>query len=338
MGSGDGMASYHLLTIGNAIVDVVATVEDDLIEQLGLVRGTMNLVDAERSAQIHAAIGGEEGPAITASGGSAGNTIYGLAALGGRGAYIGKVRDDTLGQFFSDDMERLGVDFPTTPADAGPATARCMVLVTPDAHRTMCTYLGACVRLGPADIDPETVRAAEITYMEGYLYDPPEAQRAFVKAAEIAHQAGRRVSVTLSDPFCVDRHRDAFRQLVAGHVDILFANEEEILSLYQVDRFDDALQAVRGDCHIAALTRSERGSVIVSGEEVHVLDAEPVDQVLDTTGAGDLYASGFLYGITHGYGLADSGRIGGMAAAEVIRQIGPRPPATLSELVAARFQ
>ncbi|MBL4720449.1 MAG: adenosine kinase, partial [Alphaproteobacteria bacterium] len=252
--------------------------------------------------------------------------------LGGKGAYIGKVRDDQFGDVFRHDMNAIGVSFTTPAATTGPTTGRCLVMVTPDAQRTMSTFLGAAADLTLADIEPEVVKSAKVTYLEGNLFDPPEAQQAFIAAAEMAHGAGRKVAITLSDSFCVGRHRDAFRSLVEAHIDILFANEDEILSLYQVDDFDDALQAVRGHCEVACLTRSEKGSVILSGDEVHVVDAAPVESVIDTTGAGDLFAAGFLYGYTQGRDLAESARIGGIAAAEVIGHYGARPETDLAAL------
>jgi sugar/nucleoside kinase (ribokinase family) len=276
------------------------------------------------------------GPAVEASGGSAGNTMAGIASLGGTGAYIGKVRDDFLGEVFRHDLTALGVRFETPAATSGPGTARCLVLVTPDGQRTLATYLGACAELGPDDIDPATVAAAQVTYLEGYLFDPVSAQAAFKKAAEIAHDAGRRVALSLSDPFCVERHRAAFRELVAGHVDILFANEAEICALYETADFAAAACAVDGQVAVAALTRSANGSVILSEGVEHRVAAEPVARVVDTTGAGDLYAAGFLYGLTHGLALPICGRLGSLCAAEIISHVGARPERRLAELVAAR--
>ena len=315
--------------IGNAIVDVLAQAPDQLLVREGLVKGTMRLIDAEEAEALYARMG----PGVECSGGSAANTMAGLASLGGRGAFVGKVCDDRLGQVFRHDMRAIGVAFDTAPARDGPATARCMILVTPDAQRTLNTYLGACVGLGPEDIDPGLISSARITYLEGYLWDPPRAQEAFVKAAEIAHAAGRKVALSLSDPFCVDRHRDSFEELVAHHVDILFANQDELSALYQAADFDAALHAVRGQCEIAVLTRSEKGSVVLQGKDVHIVDAEPVARVVDTTGAGDQYAAGFLYGLTRGYDLYSCGRIGSIAAAEVIGHVGARPEANLAKLV-----
>ncbi len=324
-------AQYDVVGIGNAIVDVIARADDAFLAAKKLAKGAMTLIDEKQADALYAAMG----PGTESSGGSAGNTMAGIASLGGKGAYIGKVRNDQLGQVFAHDMRSIGVSFDSKPATDGPSTARCLILVTPDAQRTMNTYLGACVNLGPDDVDEAVVKAARVTYLEGYLWDPPQAKEAFVKAAKIAHAAGRKVSLSLSDAFCVDRHRESFRDLVANHVDILFANESEIKSLYEVEGFDAALQAVRGSCEIACLTRSEKGSVIVAGEEVHVIDAERVGGagVVDTTGAGDLYASGFLYGWTHGYGLARAGRIASVAAAEAISHVGARPQTNLKALV-----
>ncbi len=324
---------YDVIGVGNAIVDVMVHADDELLLAEGLAKGAMTLIDAERAKNLYDKIG----PAIECSGGSAANTIAGLASLGGRGAFVGKVGADQLGNVFRHDITALGVDFETAPAADGQPTATSMILVTPDAERTMQTFLGVCVELGPGDIDEAAIAAAEITYLEGYLWDKPAAKQAFVKASDIAHAAGREVSLSLSDPFCVERHRDDFLELAEHHVDILFANEDEILSLYRVDAFDDALQQVRAHCRVAALTRSEKGSVIVSGDEVHVVDAEPLDRVVDTTGAGDAYAAGFLFGLTQGRDLAAAARIGGIAAAEVISHMGARPDVSLKELVEKRL-
>jgi sugar/nucleoside kinase (ribokinase family) len=322
-------ASIDVVGIGNAIVDVLAHSEEEFLAREGLVKGTMTLIDAGRADALYRIMG----PAIEASGGSAGNTMAGLASLGGAGAYIGKVRDDFLGQVYRHDIIAAGVRFETPPATSGPGTARCLILVTPDGQRTMNTYLGACVELGPADIDPDVIAAAQVTYLEGYLFDPPQAQEAFRKAAAIAHSAGRRVALSLSDPFCVGRHRAAFRDLVHGHVDILFANEAEICSLYETDDFAAATAAVRGHVAIAALTRSAAGSVILAVGAEHPIAAAPVARVVDTTGAGDLYASGFLYGLIRALPLQVCGEIGSLCAAEIISHFGARPEVNLSELV-----
>jgi len=325
---------FDVLGIGNAIVDILAHAEDDFLSNEGLEKGAMALVDSARAGELYSKVG----PAVECSGGSAANTIAGLASLGGRAAFIGKVCDDQLGQVFRHDIHAMGVTFDTPAAPAGGTpTATSLVLVSPDAERTMQTYLGVCVELGPDDIDEDQVAASAITYLEGYLWDPPAAKEAFLKAADVAHKAGRRVSLSLSDPFCVDRHRADFLDLVSGHVDILFANEEEIVSLYEVDEFDAALQAVKGHCEVVALTRGGKGSVVLSGDEVHVVDADPVERLVDTTGAGDAYAAGFLYGLTQGDDLARSAHIGNVAAAEVIQHMGARPDRPLKDLVAAKL-
>jgi len=322
-------AIFDVVGIGNAIVDVIAQTDEDFLVREGLVKGTMALIGAARAEALYQTMG----PAIETSGGSAGNTMAGLASLGGSGAYIGKVQDDFLGEVFRHDITAIGVRFDTPPAASGPGTARCLILVTPDGQRTMNTYLGACVELGPADIDAETVSAAQITYLEGYLFDPPQAQEAFRNAAAIAHAAGRKVALSLSDPFCVGRHRAAFRDLVDGHVDILFANEAEICSLYETGDFAAAADAVRGHVAIAALTRSAAGSVILANGAEHRIAAAPVARVVDTTGAGDLYASGFLYGMTRNLPLSTCGALGSLCAAEIISHFGARPEANLAQLV-----
>ncbi len=322
-----------VVAIGNAIVDVLSKSDDAFLERHGLAKGAMTLIDGARAEALYGAMG----PAIEISGGSAANSMVGVAALGGKAAFIGKVRNDQLGGIFRHDIRAAGVAFDTPAATEGAPTARCLIFVTPDAQRTMNTYLGACVGLGPEDIDEDTVGDAKVTYLEGYLWDPPRAKQAFVKAAEIAHEAGRKVALSLSDPFCVDRHRAEFRDLVDGHVDLLFANEHEIASLYEVAEFDQALQAVRGRCDVAVLTRSEKGAVVMRGDELHVVDAAKVDKVVDSTGAGDLFAGGFLYGYTQGKSPYDCARIGAIAAAEVISHFGARPEAPLAEAVAAEL-
>jgi sugar/nucleoside kinase (ribokinase family) len=323
--------TVDVVGIGNAIVDVLTHCTEDDLTRLKLVKNSMTLIDTETADALYK----EMGPGIEISGGSAGNTLAGIAALGGNGAYIGKVRDDQLGTVFRHDIRAMGVSFDTAAASDGSSTARCLIFVTPDGHRTMNTFLGACTELGPNDIDADLIRSAKVTYMEGYLWDRDEAKEAFVLAAKIAHEADRQVSITLSDSFCVDRHRDSFRDLVHNHVDILFANEAEIKSLYEVDTFDEALIEVRRHCKVAALTRSEKGSVIVSGDSMIEIAAEPVLKVVDTTGAGDLFASGFLYGYTQGYDLATCGRLGSICAAEIISHMGARPDADLKTLCAA---
>ncbi|HEY8217516.1 MAG TPA: adenosine kinase [Acidimicrobiia bacterium] len=331
MTAGAGPASLDVVGIGNALVDVLSHESDDFLERHGLVRGAMSLVDTDRAQALYDAMG----PAIEISGGSAANTMVGVASLGGHAAFVGRVRDDQLGRVFGHDISAAGVRFETPPARHGGPTGRCLIVVTSDAERTLNTFLGAAAEIGPDDVSGELVAAAQVTYLEGYLFDQPSAKEAFRHAARLAHGAGRRVALTLSDGFCVDRHRDDFRALVEHEVDILFANESEICSLYEVDAFDDALQNVLHHCEIAALTRSAKGSVIVSGDDVHVVDAHPVDgAVVDTTGAGDLYAAGFLYGLTHRYDLGRCGRLGALAAAEVISHMGARPEVALAELAA----
>jgi sugar/nucleoside kinase (ribokinase family) len=320
--------SLDVVGIGNAIVDVIAQADDAFLQRQGLVKGSMQLIDARRAEALYA----EMGPGLEMSGGSAGNTMAGIASLGGTGAYIGKVSDDELGRVYRHDMRATGVRFDTAPLHDGVPTARCLILVTSDAQRTMNTYLGACVELGPEDIPSALIAAAQVTYLEGYLFDPPRAKAAFQKAAELAHAAGRKVSLTLSDSFCVERYRAEFRQLIEGHVDILFANEAEIGALYETKSFDAALGAVRGHCEIAALTRSEKGSVVVTAGETQIVAAAKLDRLVDTTGAGDLYASGFLFGLTHGRDLVTCGRLGSLAAAEVIGHYGARPETSLKDL------
>ena len=322
-------AAFDVLGIGNAIVDVISRADDDFLARHTLTKGSMMLIDEARVVKLYGAMG----PGIEMSGGSCGNTIAGVASFGGKGAYVGKVRNDQLGGVFGHDLRSMGVSFETAPAIIGPATARCLILVTPDAQRTMNTYLGACTGLGPDDIDPKLVGAAQVTYVEGYLWDAPAAKQAVLKAFDAAHANGRLVSITLSDSFCVHRYRDEFRDLVRNKVDILFGNESEIKSLYEVETFEEAMEATRKEAKIAALTRSEKGSVVIKGSETYAVPAAPVSKVVDTTGAGDLYASGFLFGLTHGKPLAECARLGGIAAAEVISHVGARPEQALRTLI-----
>ncbi len=324
-------ATIDVAGIGNAIVDVIAHADETFLAAEGMAKGAMTLIDAARANQLYSHMG----PGIESSGGSAGNTMAGIASLGGSGAYIGKVRDDALGAIYRHDITAMGIRFDTPAASTGPATARCLILVTSDGQRTMGTYLGACVDLGPEDIDPRVVAAAQITYLEGYLFDPPRAKAAFRRASAVAHAAGRMVALSLSDPFCVGRHRDDFLTLISGDVDILFANEAEICSLYETDDFDKAAAAVRGHVKIAALTRSEKGSMLLADGQSHAVPAAPVARVVDTTGAGDLYASGVLYGLTRGLPLPTCGAIGSLCAAEIISHVGARPEAALDKLVAS---
>ena len=325
--------AQDVVGLGNAIVDVIAHAEDSFLAAEGMAKGGMTLIEAERAESLYARMG----PAVEMSGGSAANTMAGIASLGGGAAFIGKVKDDQLGQIFAHDIRKAGVAFRTRPARGGAPTARCLIFVTPDAQRTMNTYLGASVELGPEDVDEALIAAAQVTYLEGYLWDRPRAKDAFRKAARIAHEAGRQVALTLSDPFCVERHRAEFQELVRGPVDILFANEAEIRALWQVRDFDAALSATRGLVQIAALTRSEKGSVVLSNGKMESVPAEPVQRVVDTTGAGDLFAAGFLHGLTQGRPPAEAARIGAIAAAEVIAHVGARPERPLKALVAERL-
>ena len=320
---------FDVVGIGNAIVDVLARTDDHFLAQNRLSKGAMTIIDAQTAEELY----GKMGPGVEVSGGSAANTIASIATLGGRGAFIGKVMDDQMGQVFRHDIRAVGVAFDTLSTVNGAPTARSLIFVSEDAERTMQTYLGACIELGPDDVDPQIIESSQITYLEGYLWDPQQAKEAFIKAAKVAQQAGRQVSLSLSDPFCVDRHRGEFIDLVNSHVDILFANEEEIKSLYQVDSFDAALQHVKGHCEIAALTRGSKGSIIISGDNIHILDAEKVEKVVDTTGAGDAYAAGFLFGYTQGKDLGACGELGGILAAEIISHYGARPDTDLKELV-----
>ncbi len=323
------VAAYDILGIGNAIVDVVAKADDQFLSRQDMHKGAMQLIDTARADALYAAMPqGQE-----SSGGSAANTCAVAAGLGARVAYIGKVADDSLGKVFHDDINTAGVHFPTAVLTGGAPTARCLILVTPDGQRTMNTFLGACVALTEADVDPALVAAASITYLEGYLFDPPAAQAAFYKAAATAHAAGRKVALSLSDAFCVNRYRDAFRKLVAGHVDILFANEAEITSLYEQNSFEAAAEAARHDVGLAALTRSEAGSLIISGDQTIPVAAQSA-QLVDSTGAGDAYAAGFLTGLTAGKKLEACGRMGSAAAAEVISHYGARLETDLRGLMA----
>jgi sugar/nucleoside kinase (ribokinase family) len=318
--------------IGNAIVDVIAHADDALLTRLGLPKGAMTLIDEARAQALYA----QMGPGIEMSGGSVANSMAGIASLGGKGGYIGKVRNDQLGEVFAHDIRAGQVEFETRYAESGPATARCLIFVTPDGQRTMNTYLGACVELGPEDIDEALIGRSKVTYLEGYLWDPPRAKEAMLKAANVAHRSGGKVALSLSDAFCVDRHRAEFERLIDDHVDILFANESEVLSLTQTSDFEAAVRAMRGRCELCVLTRGPQGAIVLVGEERYAVNAEPVAQVVDTTGAGDLFAAGFLFGYTHGRTPHDSLRIGAICAAEVIGHYGARPETSLAALVKAR--
>jgi len=322
--------TIDVVGIGNAIVDVLTPAKDEFIAAEKIAKGAMTLIDERRAEELYQRMGA----GIEASGGSAANTIVGVASLGGKAAYIGKVAEDILGKVFAHDLRAVGVHYDTPPLKGGPATARCLILVTPDAQRTMSTFLGASVEFEPGDVDPDLVAAAQVTYLEGYLFDRPLAKDAFRQASEIAHKAGRKVSLTLSDPFCVDRHRADFRDLIRGHIDILFANEAEICSLYQTRDFDAAAREVRPECEVAVLTRSEKGAMVVTLKDRVVVPAAPVAKVVDTTGAGDLFASGFLYGFTHGKDLTYCAKLGALCAAEIISHFGARPETELDKLAA----
>jgi adenosine kinase len=324
-------ARFDVLGIGNAIVDVIARTEEDFLLKQGMHKGTMALIDEARAQAIYAAMG----PAIETSGGSAANTIVGLASLGSRSAFIGKVKEDELGRTFAHDIRAAGATYTTPPASDGPSTARCYVLVTPDGERTMNTYLGAAQDLHPADIDADLVAASAVLYLEGYLWDPKNAKDAFLKAAKIAHEAGRTVALSLSDAFCVDRWRGEFLQLMRSRtVDLVFANEAEMHSLYQTSDFDTAVAALRSDVSVAVVTRSEKGCIVLGPEGIEAVPAFPVERVVDTTGAGDLFAAGFLSGLARGADDRTCGRLGALAAAEVIGHLGARPETSLRDLAA----
>ena len=320
--------TYDVVGIGNAIVDIIARCDDAFLSKHDLAKGFMRLIDAEEAARLYAAMG----PATERSGGSAANTIAGLASFGAEVGFIGRVAADQFGGIFRHDIRSLGVAYDTDPATDGAPTARCLILVTPDGERTMNTVLGASVHFAASDLDRAMIAAAKFVYLEGYLFDRPEAKAAFRQAAKMAKAAGAKVGLTLSDPFCVDRHRADFRALVRDDADIVFANEKEITALYEVNSFDQAADAALQDCEMAVLTRSEAGSVIVARGETITVPADPVAKVVDLTGAGDLYAAGFLFGLTRGLTLPECGRLGSLAAAEVIAHIGARPETSLRGL------
>ncbi len=321
-------ASLDVVGIGNALVDVISHETDEFIVEHGLVKSAMTLIDAERAEQLYAAMG----PGIEMSGGSAGNTMAGVASFGGRSAYMGRVADDQLGAVYAHDMAAQGVVFHNAPAKEGPPTGRSLIIVTPDAHRTMNTFLGASAFFCPSDVDADLVRNAQVTFLEGYLFDRPESQDAYWAASKYATEAGRKVALTLSDLFCVERHRDGFLPLVRERVDILFANETEACALWGCDEVGAAVERARSEVGITCITLSEKGSVVVAGPETHEVPAHPVE-VVDTTGAGDLYAAGFLYGYTSGRPLPECGELGSLAASEVISHIGARPEVSLASLL-----
>ena len=318
-----------LIGIGNAIVDVLVQVEDSVLESNELKKGSMILIDEKKAANLLHSIG----PGLQTSGGSAANTLAGFASLGGKAGFIGRVKNDELGHIFTNDIRSVGTEFNTVPTLKGPSTARCLILVTPDAQRTMCTYLGASVQLEPEDIDLEMVAKSKILYLEGYLWDSPSAKKAFIASAELSKKSGGQVALSLSDSFCVDRHRESFIELVNNHIDILFANESEIISLYQSSSFEKALEKVQDKCEIAAITRSERGSVILERGNRWEIPAFKLGPVIDTTGAGDLYAGGFLHGYIQGANLFQSGCIGSLCAGQIVTQLGPRSEISLCQLL-----
>jgi sugar/nucleoside kinase (ribokinase family) len=324
-------ARYDVVGLGNAIVDVIARAEEDFLIGHGMHKGGMQLIDETRARAIYA----EMGPAIEISGGSAANTIVGVASFGARAAFVGKAKDDELGRTFAHDIRASDVTFTTPFATEGPPTGRCYILVTPDGERTMNTYLGAAQHLAPDDVDAELIAASAITYLEGYLWDPRNAKAAFRRAAALAHGAGRLVALGLSDAFCVDRWREEFRELVrGGTVDVLFANEAELKSLYQTADFATAAAAVREEARLAVITRSEHGCVVVNSGGMEPVEAFPVERVVDTTGAGDLFAAGFLVGLARGAAHATAARLGSLAAAEVIGHLGASPETSLKALAA----
>jgi sugar/nucleoside kinase (ribokinase family) len=322
-------ARYDVVGIGNALVDVIANAPDSFLDEHGLTKGWMDLIDTDRAVELYRALGS----AIEMSGGSAANTMCGIASFGGSAAYIGKVSSDELGRVFGHDMRAVGVEFREGAYDTDTPTGRCIIVVTPDAERTMNTYLGASSLLGIDDLDERTIADGRVLYMEGYLFDRDEAKAAFRHAAGVAHDAGRKVSLTLSDSFCVDRHRDDFRDLVSDEVDLLFGNEAELISLYETETFLEAVMELRRHCEFAAITVGAKGSVIITGDDLIEVAPKWVNRVIDTTGAGDLYAAGFLHGLTAGHPLQRCGELGSIAAAEVISHVGPRPLVELRTLV-----
>ncbi|GLQ39975.1 adenosine kinase [Rhizobium albus] len=322
------MSSIDVLCIGNAIVDIIARCDDAFLNDNAIIKGAMNLIDAQRAETLYDRMG----PAVEASGGSAGNTAAGIASFGGKAAFFGKVAKDQLGAIYAHDIRAQGVHFETAPLASPPPTARSMIFVTPDGERSMNTYLGACVELGPDDVDEAVVASAKVTYFEGYLWDPPRAKEAIRECARIAHANGREMSMTLSDPFCVDRYRAEFLDLMrSGTVDIVFANASEAKSLYDTESLEEALERIAKDCRLAVVTMSEKGSIVVTGDERVIVEPLAIEELVDTTGAGDLYAAGFLYGYTQGRDLATCGRLGSLAAGLVIQQIGPRPLQSLRD-------
>ena len=322
---------YDVAAIGNAIVDVIAPCDDAFLTAQGLIKNSMQLIDEDRAEELY----GHMAPGIETSGGSAGNTVAGIASLGGRAAFLGKVADDQLGKVYEHDMHAIGVAFDSRPLMGGAATARSLINVTPEGHRTMCTFLGASTELAPDDIDPAMVEAAKIIFLEGYLFDPPEARRAFAKAAGLSRAAGRLMAITLSDAFVVERHRDVLLGFIETECDIVLANEAEVMSMFQTEDFDAAAARLAAMTGICAITRGASGSLVFAGGAAHVIPACPVEKVVDTTGAGDQYAAGFLLGVARGRSMDVCGRLGALAAAEVIGHYGPRPQVSLEALAKA---
>ena len=323
-------SAVDVVGVGNAIVDVISHADDEFVAAQGLVKNSMSLIDADRAHELYDLMG----PGIEASGGSCANTMAGIASFGGTAAFIGKVADDQLGEVFAHDMRAVGVDFDVPPSWSGPSTARCLILVTPDAQRTMSTYLGVSSLLEPDDVVPDTVTRSSLLLCEGYLWDVDSAKQAIQKAMDIAHDGGGRTALTLSDTFCVERHHDEFRRLVEGSVDVLFANRAELFALYDTDDLDEAIESARAEVDLACITLGIRGSVLVTPDEIVEVEAAEIAPVVDTTGAGDQYAAGVLFGLARGLDLADAGWLGSLAAAEVISHVGPRPSAPLSRLYA----
>ncbi len=318
-----------VIGIGNAIVDILVQTDETFLNAHSLKKGSMTLVNESQAERLYL----QCGPGLETSGGSAANTLHGVAQLGRKAGFIGRVKNDQLGRIFSHDIRSVGALFDTPPSQDGPPTARCLILVTQDAQRTMCTYLGASVDLEPKDLDLSRVKEAKILYLEGYLWDSPPAQRAFIKAAETSRNAGGQIALSLSDSFCVDRHRDSFLKLLDHHVDILFANEAEILSLYQSDNLNNAINKVRNICQVAAITCGEKGSVVIEGEKTWEIPSYKLGELIDTTGAGDLYAGGFLYGYTSGESLQNCGKMGSICAGQVVTQLGPRCQVSLPQIL-----
>ncbi len=323
---------HDVVGLGSAIVDIIARCDDDFIAKQGFDKGIMRLIDAEEAARLYS----EMGPAVEVSGGTVPNTCVGLASFGGKAAFMGRTASDQFGEIFGHDLRAIGVAFQNQPADGGAPTGRCLILVTPDGERTMNTFLGANTELSSDDLDPELIRTSQVLYLEGYAFDGPKAKEAFYEAAKIAREAKTTVSLTLSDPFCVERHRQSFLDFIKSGVDLLFANQRELLSLYETEDFSEACNRLRKDCAFAAVTRSEKGSLILTPDRAVEIEAEPVSHVVDTTGAGDLYAAGFLFGYARSYDLRTCGRLGSIAAAEIISHIGPRPETSLAELAGAQ--